>query len=138
MYAEIKSPQNTVSSNYISLSDGSFDNRLAILFSVGTNFLRTFLRVGGVSQFDITETSYDITNYNKIAISYKENEFKMYVNGVQVGTTDTSGIVFPANTLSVLAFSEIGGAGGKFEGSCKDLRVYNKALTDSELQTLTS
>ena len=71
----------------------------------------------------------------KVAIKYKSGESKLYINGNQIGATNTSTFNFPT-LLSTLSY---GGLGGQdFYGNTKDLRVYNTALTDAELATLTT
>ncbi len=139
LYAEIAALEETSSSSkYISISDETYNNRLSILFSSGaTNQIRAFLRVGGVSQVDFNGSVTDVTDYNKVAFKYKDNDFSLWINGVEVAT-DTSGSTFSADTLAKLSFSEINTTSGKFEGKVKDLKVYNTALSDSELVTLTT
>jgi len=139
LYAEIAALEETSSSSkYISISDETYNNRLSILFSSGaTNQIRAFLRVGGTPQVDFNGSVTDVTDYNKVAFKYKANDFALWINGVEVAT-DTSGSVFSADTLTKLSFSEINTTSGKFEGKVKDLKVYNTALTDSELQALTT
>jgi hypothetical protein len=138
LYAEISALLNTAdSSKYITISDGTYNNRASILFSNGsTNQIRTFLRVGGVPQIDVSDNVTDVTDFNKVAFSYKENDFKVYINGSLV-SSDTSGSVWSADTITKLSFSEINTSGGLFNGNVKDVRVYNTALTDQELIALT-
>ena len=137
LYAEIASLSNEVPSNYISLSDGTYSNRISILYSVGTNIIRAFLRVGGAVQADMTFTVSDIRDFHKVAFLYKENDFALWIDGVEV-STDTSGSTMPSGTLSKLSFSEINTAGGLFRGKTKALAVWKEALSDSELQSLTT
>ena len=138
LYAEISALSNTAdSSKFITISDGTYNNRASILFSNGaTNQIRTFLRVGGVSQIDVNNNVTDVTDFNKVAFSYKENDFKVYINGSLV-SSDTSGSVWSADTITKLSFSEINTSAGLFNGNVKDVRVYNTALTDQELAALT-
>ena len=139
LYAEIAALNSTSSSSqYISISDGTYNNRASILFSNGaTNQIRTFLRVGGTSQIDVSNNVSDVTDFNKVAFLYKENDFKVYINGSLV-SSDTSGSVWSANTITKLSFSEINTSANKFEGKVKDLKLYNTALTDQELINLTT
>ena len=58
----------------------------------------------------------------------------MYVNGTQV-STDTSGAA-PIG-LTELAFDNGAGA-DDFYGNCKALTVFDRALTNRELEDLTS
>ena len=139
LYAEIAALSNTAdASKFISISDGTYNNRASILFSNGsTNQIRTFLRVGGVVQIDVYNNVTDVANFNKVAFSYKENDFKVYINGSLV-SSDTSGSVWSANTITKLSFSEINTSANKFEGKVKGTRLYNTALTDQELIALTT
>ena len=139
LYAEIAALNSVASlSSYITISDGTYNNRASILFSSGgTNQIRTFLRVGGATQIDVTNSVTDVTSFNKVAFSYKENDFKVYINGTLV-STDTSGSVWSADTVTKLSFSEINTLAGLFQGKTKNIQVFNYALTDEELQTLTT
>jgi hypothetical protein len=93
------------------------------------------VQVGGVTQAFNGNTSYDILNFNKIAISYAKNNFALWINGTKV-ITDTSGITFPIGTLTQLDFDSNGSA--TFFGNTKDVQVYTKALSDAELIKLTT
>ena len=72
---------------------------------------------------------------NKMAISFKENEFKVYFNGV-LKNTDPSGLV-PTGFLE-FNFANEGGTSRFFEGKVYDARIYDTVLTQSELETLTT
>ena len=79
----------------------------------------------------------NITIFNKVAFSWKLNQFKLFANGSQVGSTDTSGSVNLAGTLNKLSF-DYGNGALDFEGKVKQLQVFKTALTDTELATLTT
>jgi len=137
LYAEIASLTNTVNSNYISLSDGNYNNRLSIMYSVGSNIIRAFLRFNGNVQADMQYLVTNITDYHKVAFKYKANDFALWIDGVEVAT-DTSGSTLSANTLTALSFSEINTSSNAFNGKCKALAVFKEALSDSELTQLTT
>ena len=139
LYAEISALNSvTFPSSYITISDGTYNNRASILFSQGaTNQIRTFLRVGGATQIDVSNNVSDVTDFNKIAFSYKLNDFKIYINGTLV-SSDTSGSVWSANTVTKLSFTEINGNTGAFFGNTKGLKYYPKALQDVQLEDLTT
>jgi hypothetical protein len=137
LYAEIASLSNEVQSNYISLSDGTYSNRISLMYTVGTNIIRGFLRIGGASQADLSFVVSDITEFHKVAFKFKENDFALWIDGVEVAT-DTNGSTLPSGTLTKLAFSEISTSGNAFRGNTKDLQVYTKALSDAELIKLTT
>ena len=83
----------------------------------------------------ITATGIDYSSPLKVAVVYKSGASKLYVNGTQIETTSTDTYTF-TSSLSTLTFDGV--AAGDFFGKCKDIRVYNKALTDAQLQTLTT
>jgi len=135
LYAEISALANDLTYRSIGLNSGSPTNRLLLTFNNVSNNINFLIQVGGVTQVNINYASANITSNNKIALKYKLNDFALWVNGVEVGT-DTSGVTFTLNTLNNVSFDNSNGA-DNFYGNIKDVRVYNTALTDSELQALT-
>ena len=59
----------------------------------------------------------------------------VFVDGVIVGTE--LAISSTPTGLDRLNFN-LGQGSSHFYGNCKDIRVYNEALTDAQLQTLTT
>jgi hypothetical protein len=139
IYGEIAALESTsLGSKFISISDETYNNRASILFSNGsTNQIRCFLRVGGVSQVDKSTNITDVTDFNKVAFSFKENEFKVFINGSQSGSTDTSGSVWTSGTITKLSLTEINSALGAFNGKVRNLKVFKRAMSDGELYLLT-
>jgi len=119
----------------ITLSDGTGGNRVIINYSNASNRLTADVRVGAVGQAFMQTFSYTITNFLKIALKYKENDFALWVNGTEVAT-DTSGVTFSANTLNRLGLDN-GASGELLFGKVKQLQVYKTALTDEQLIQLT-
>ncbi len=115
----------------LSISDGTQDNNVTIGYSA-TNTLRTIIRSGASNQALMT-SSQTITNYLKVGVKYKANDFALWVNGVEVAT-DTSGLA-PVG-LSELSFDR-GDAALPFYGKVKQLIVFDEALSDEELSDLT-
>lgn len=134
LFAEIAALANDQSSRRITIAQ-SISNLIRVGYDSVSN--RIFGVVyNGTNQAILLTTSYTITDFHKIAVKYKENDFALWVNGVEVAT-DLSGSTFATGTLNELAFDD-GGGGNLFYGKVKQLIVFNKALSDSELQTLTS
>jgi len=90
---------------------------------------------GGIQQFGINGGSYTVDSKYKVAIRYKENDSKLFINGVSVGN-DTS-CSFTSSSLNQLSFAE---NMTSFLPSVKilDSKLYNASLTDSELAALTT
>ena len=118
---------------YISLSDGTVSNRVSIYLQ--DIRVRTLVVLGGVTQLGLSFSVGDNSVIRKIAFKYKENDFSVWIDGVEVAS-NTSGSTFPINTLSELAFDN-GGSGNAFYGKTSQIQVFNTALSDHELKLLT-
>jgi len=110
-----------------SITNGTTNNYLALDF--GGDAIGYIVRSGNVAQASITTSG--TTLINKIAVTWKLNEFKFFLNGVKIGE-DLSGST-PIG-LSVIDFDLFVNMYGKF----KTLKVYKTALTDTELIALTT
>ena len=118
----------------VSLSDGTTLNVVRFYYSITDNRIVGNVKSGGGIVFDFNHALQDSTDFLKIAISYRLNDFKMYVNGIKVAA-DTAGSA-PIG-LNILTFNN-GGGNSPFFGNTKDLQVYTKALSDAELIKLTT
>jgi hypothetical protein len=76
----------------------------------------------------------DTKTKNKVALKYKVNDLAFYVNGFKVSAINTAPI---STGLNVLKFSA-GNNAIPFYGNTKQLQYFDTALTDSELEQLTS
>jgi hypothetical protein len=138
-FVELQGLAEDNTNKYISISDGGgspYTNSLSIqyrnngtlrIFHNGLDFADAIF-VGG--------SSFDLTENHKIAIRFKENDMAVYIDGVSQSLSGSfvyqsiSGL----NTLRI----EQPNAGNAFYGKVKQLMVFNEALTDAELATLTS
>ena len=136
LYAEVAALAEQTLTRYITLSDGTSSNRI-IIYITDVGVIKFFVGVGGVTQAAKTVSGQTTTNFNKLAVSYKENDIKFYLNGVKVHT-DTSALTFPVNTLNVINFAASNGTSSPFFGKAKCLAVFKEALTDAELTCLTT
>lgn len=132
LYCEIAALSDDGTYRIFSLSDGTTNERVYIQYTNASNTISAVVKNGGVTQANRSFVLSDETDFAKVAIKFKQNDFSLWVNGVQVGT-DTSG-----NTptgLSRLAFDNASST--SFYGKTKGVYVFNEALTDDELQQLT-
>jgi hypothetical protein len=120
------------SDNSIILTDG-VNNKLLFRYR-STNVINLKVFVNGAAQTEENYTLSDATDFNKIAIKWELNNYKIYVNGVNVFTSDNA-LVFPNDSIKNLSFAD--GTSTPFYGNVKDAKIYNTALTDQELQALT-
>ena len=134
LFLEIAPFNNDLTNRSISLSNSGYDNRIEVRYrNNGTQILINLIS-SSTTQFSVVYSLPVITNFNKIAVKYKVNDFALWVNGVEVAT-DISGST-PIG-LNKLAFDD-GGGGGNFYGKVKQLQVYDTALTDTQLAALTT
>ncbi len=123
-------PYNNSADGVIGLSDGSDNERIIIQFRNNNTQIRLFSS-GGVSFYE----NLTFEQRNKIAVTFKENEYKFFINGALVGS-DTSATV--PTGMDRLNFSNSAGNGSRFEGEVHDTRVYNIVLTEAEAIKLTT
>ena len=123
--------------NHITLSDNSTSDFIRFQFQASSPTLGAIKVTvyNGSTQAEYTIPDVIENQKNKMAISFKENEFKVYFNGV-LKNTDTSGVV-PTGFLE-FNFADEGGTSRFFEGKVYDARIYDTVLTQSELETLTT
>ena len=123
-------------SGYIQLSksgESGFDNSLVIQHR-NNGFLRIY--ANGTASTDLHfNIDIDFTQHHKIAVLYKLNGYKLFIDGVAQSLFGTpTQTVFSG--LNDLSFDNRGTLG--WNGKVKDLRYYNTELTDAELIELTT
>ena len=128
--------ENDGTFNYISLSDGGTQNYAGILYTDSDNQILYRYYVGG-SGVQIVINNIIVTNFNKIAFKYKENDFAIWINGIERGIA-SSGSLNPSGTFNELAFARGGSNNTPFYGNTKQVQYFDSALNDSELEKLSS
>jgi len=117
----------------LSINDGSTSNRL-IIGQDGDGDIRALVTSSTTPIFDVASgvVLNVLGETLKMALKYKQNDFALWVNGVEVAT-ENSGAT--PSGLNVLEFTA---QGLNTYGNTKQIQYYNSALTDSELEQLTS
>jgi len=128
LMAEISGLSDDLTYRSISIGDGS-----GVINLFYSNVSNTIVASSSGGALIIKQLS-DITNFNKVIFKYKQNDFSLWVNGFEIGT-DTSGTT--GNALTTLSFDNNAG-GSKWYGSAKQIQYFDSALTDAQLETLTS
>ena len=134
LFAEIAAIANDGTTRRISLSDSSTSDRLVIGYLSTNNQFQLLINSNSSDSAFAFIGVPSVLDFNKVAIKNKQNDFAFWINGVEV-STDSLG-----NTpigLSELAFDD-GVGGNDFYGKVKELSVFNEALTDEQLQLLTT
>jgi hypothetical protein len=135
IYVEISALADDGTNRFISLNDGSNDNRVLFGYRAASN--QVFARIEGnnSASVDLTNVVSDTEIVIKLAIYYDSSfNYKMYLNGFLVDNAiGTDSII----GLDRFDFTNAIGT-ENFYGNVKDVRVYNTALTDAELKALTT
>ncbi len=131
LFGEISALNNTVDGyKTINIGSNNVDNRLGFGFDNQS-------RIYG---FKRTNTSWNIpieaniNEFNKVAISYDTNNNHFWLNGFKVGSNTTIGDITQPIELDFRASY----GGEQFNGSTKQLQYFDTALTDTDLEELTS
>jgi len=135
LYFEMSAFINTNPNRAITFSDGTPDNRIMIYYRYIENTLGILYEVNNEPPVVSSAVLSNITDFKKFALVYNSTNFRLFLDGSEFITINSSPN-FNTNTLNRLSFDS-GSGTSKFEGKIKDLRVYNEALTDAELITLT-
>ena len=134
LYAEIAALANSGNKRRISLSDGTQSNGVVLALDAQDDRVKILIKSGGTTQANSqSAVVITATDFNKIAIKYKENDFALWVNGTEV-FVDSSGLA-PIG-LNKLAFDF--DSKSNFYGNVKALAVFKEVLTDAELAQITS
>lgn len=133
LFYDLDFGENYTASRYISLNDGSNNNRIQIGRGGGVGSLSYFVTVGGSTILGVVLSEGTGQNL-KLAIRYKANDYSVYSNGVEI-YSNTSLSSTPTS-LSNLEFSTA--SGGEFFGKVKESKYYNTGLSNAELAALTS
>ena len=134
LYAEIAALANDGTNKAISINNGGLSDYLFFRYRTNNQFQIIF-RANNNNVVNEVHTLSNNLDFNKIAFSYKLNEFKLFINGLQIGSTITSGAVF-GTTINSLDFDEFNGT-NNFFGKTKAVAVF-PYLSDAELTELTT
>ena len=118
-----------------SINNGGGSDRIRILTATGNRLRFIYQLDGGALAYSFyNPTDYsDLTNL-KIAFTYKSGDIKVYINGVLVDSSTNTFTI--AEKLIDVDISSI--SGGYSQMFFNDIKLYNTALTDQELQALTT
>lgn len=137
LFIDLEIPYDTTSSDYFQLcisDQATTDNRVLINFRSQKADFQVFSGGSGVGFCDTPVTK---NTRLKIAGSYKTNEFILFKNGTLADTIDTLGTVNFTTQMETIRFADFGN-GLKFQAKVHQMMFFQEALTQDELQTLTT
>jgi hypothetical protein len=92
---------------------------------------------GATNQVGINFIGLTVGQNVKFAAAYKANDFMLYVNGVQAGSSTSGSVPAGLSQLEVGSYAEAGSP-FNFNSSIKQAIVFKTRLTNAELATLTT
>ena len=130
LFADISALVDDGVNKFISISDGTINNRINIVFDTSNN-INGRQAPGSVN---ISTSGVNILNSNKIAYEYQSNSQELWVNGFKIGETSVSSLPSGLDRLNFDSFN----GGDDMYAKTKEIAYYDAILTDLELETLTS
>lgn len=121
-------PHTQLAVGYNWYGDGTFD----IGISSGSGWDICSTAPNGLDTFNIT--GIDVTNWNHWVMTFDGTNWNTYANNILVNTCNSG---TPSNTLSDLFFGAISvGPQSYFSGLIDDIRIYDRALNTTEIDSL--
>jgi len=134
LYAEISFLESSASANnQLSLSDGSSDNRIMI-YPLSNTQLGLRFNANGSQLVSQAVTVSSLIVYSKIAIKWGNGNYSLYQNGSEVYTQTIASTPIGLDKLNL---SSVTGT-SNLKGKVRNVQVFTEALTNAELQELTS
>ena len=122
---------------------GSTSDSFGIDYRFDSNQVRCGMRSGSLTRQVNFTMDDDLLNFHHLAFTFESGSdtgIKLYVDGVNVGSTTSKGLdglVFPnSHHIKMGGSSVIGGNGGPFNGFLDEPRVYSRTLSEGEVQSL--
>ena len=135
LMAEISALVDGVGTRIISIVPATGTaNRIIIYYSSSEGKIIGRVDSAGTPVFNYTATVNNQTDFNKIALKYKQNDFALWINGIELAVDNTGNTPSGLNKLSF----DDGLNGSLFYGNVKQIQYFDSALTDAELQELTT
>jgi hypothetical protein len=119
---------------FFTLASGTSTTQCVRLQTTGAGLIQGVVLSGTVQCIIGTLAAITLGQFYKVAFAYKENDFVLYLNGVQQNT-DTSGTL-PTNLNSVYLLNSNGTE--ITDQRCRAAALYTTRLTNAELAALTT
>ena len=132
LFAEMKALSNSEAESAVTISDDTYDER--VIMYTYQNYIYSFVFTSSGTMLSYGSTNYNVEEFNKISIKYKSGDYALWINGFEVSSNSNT---FTPTGLKTLDLDD-GVAGLDFKGDLKQVITFKQALTDAELEDLTS
>jgi hypothetical protein len=134
LFIDFNFTQNLNSDRLLAIGDGTVNNR-AFITIANVNQIQVFIRNSVAIQYNFTSTSI-LNGRHKIAVSYKQNDFAFYIDGIQINTSTIGNLPINLNNF-YLSTSEFGATPTQNNNINKAL-LFKTRLSNAELESLTT
>ena len=131
LMAEISALDDDLTNRRITISDNTTNNRIVLGFADTSNTILALVGSNG-TQFISTISISDTKLNNKFALKYKQNDFALWVNGIEIATGTSGNTPLNLNNLKIQGSTGF----SNFYGNTKQIQYFDSA--DIDLETLTS
>ena len=135
LYAEVDISNFRPPNRLVAISDGTTDNRIIVVFGTNNRF-RFIASINGTNVFDENTTlSYSPGDF-KIAITYAQNSYDIFINGAKVISISSGNV--PACNSIFLGKVESSSTANLLNDHIKAVAILPTALSEQEAINLTS
>jgi hypothetical protein len=132
VFVEVNYTNTGTDQTFVSISDGTLNNRISLSYNLILNCLNAFVRVGGSTQALMTSATSPAGGIKKIALAYKLNDYSLYINGTEVAL-DSSALVPTCSRIDVGSLLATG-----VEYPVNQALLFKTRLTPAQLAELTA
>jgi hypothetical protein len=132
VFVEVNYTNTGTDQTFVSISDGTLNNRISLSYNLILNCLNAFVRVGGSTQALMTSATSPADGIKKIALAYKLNDYSLYINGTEVAL-DSSALVPTCSRIDVGSLLATG-----VEYPVNQALLFKTRLTPAQLAELTT
>jgi hypothetical protein len=122
----------------IGINDGTDNNQLGLMYRGNDDDrLTVYMQVNGTT-FEFNKYSFVIEDYHKLALRWNNttNTIQVFDGGTEIITGSYTGNLTGLDVLAMHRGSS--SSTWNFYGKVKAIKVYKEALSDTDLQNLTS
>ncbi len=83
-----------------------------------------------------SQSTLSLNEWQHVAITYDGSKLRFYINGTQDGRVITTNLTFGQGDPRFVIGAGLPGADEFFKGSIDDVRVFTRALSDSDIQSI--
>ena len=134
LYCEFVSKvANTVSKVILCITDGTSLNRIDVYMNTA-NGIKLGIIIAGVGKY-VSAVRYVGSGLNKVVVTYEDNNYRLYFNGLTAGSSSDAIIVPDFNRLSV-GCREAGTS--QLKGEIGNIKYFKEVLTPAEAIKITT